>query len=213
MAENQRYASVGDVDVSRETLEMLMDFEHLLRKWSRKINLVSPSTLSAAWSRHIEDSAQILKFTSEAPVIWGDLGSGGGLPGVVLGILLKGQDARTDLAMVEADKRKAAFLKLCVDRYGLNATIRTARIENTDPLGADVISARALAPLNTLLGYVERHLAPGGMAILPKGRLFADEIDAAKQQWRYELTSNPSIIDPDARILVLRDLQRRKHDG
>jgi 16S rRNA (guanine527-N7)-methyltransferase len=187
--------------VDEPTLARLRAFDAALAKWSAAINLVAPASLSSSWDRHIRDSAQLLPLAPPGARLWADLGAGGGLPGVVIAILVQGTPLR--VALVESDRRKAAFLRSQVAEHGLNAAVHADRAEALGPLGADVVSARALAPLDRLLPMVARHLAPDGTALLPKGRSWATELAEARAGWDFDLSEHPSLFDPDARILRL----------
>ena len=190
-------------NVSRETLEMLEAYAELLKAWNPKINLVSPKTLDELWTRHFLDSAQLLSFAQDAKH-WVDLGSGGGFPGAVVAIM---GGPETQVTLIESDQRKAAFLR-AVARETVGFKVIASRIEEAPPQNADVVSARALAPLSQLLPYVARHLAPGGRAILPKGRKAQDEIREALEHWRFDCETYPSKTDPDAVILTLGEIKR-----
>lgn len=190
-------------NVSRETLEQLETYADLLTRWNRKINLVSPTTLDMLWTRHFLDSHQLLAHGGPVPH-WVDLGSGGGFPGAVVAILA-GKDQKTTL--IEADQRKAAFLRT-VARETVGFNVIAQRIEEVPPMAADIVSARALAPLPVLLTYVDRHLAPGGRALLPKGRKAREEIDQALEHWRFDCETYPSTTDPDAVVLSLGEIER-----
>lgn len=197
--------------VSRETLERLTDFEQALLKWSPKINLVAKSTYADTWSRHILDSAQLLPLAPDPFGTWCDLGSGGGLPGLVIAILAAETAPTARVTLVESDVRKAAFLTMISAQLGLRTRILRKRIEGVLPVGAEVVSARALAPLPALLGYCHTHLAPEGVALLPKGRALAQEVEAARQSWHFDLQAQPSRLDPESAVLTIRNL--RPTDG
>lgn len=194
------------LSVSDETLAALRGFDAALRKWSNAINLVSPSTLTESWERHILDSAQLFALVPDGARHWADLGAGGGLPGLVIAIL--GRDMGLRVTLVESDRRKSAFLRQQIATQGLPAHVETARAEGLAPLNADVVSARALAPLPRLLPMVARHLAPGGTALLPKGRRWATEQAEARANWSYDLDELPSAIDTEARILRMTNVRR-----
>lgn len=200
--------NVSGLNVSRETLAALHSFEVLVHKWNPAINLVSKSTLPDLWSRHILDSAQIFSHCPDWATGWADLGSGGGFPGIVVAILAK--ELRPDLriTLVESDLRKATFLRQVAQALNLEVKVLGQRIEAVDPLGADVLSARALAPLAVLLGFAERHLRADGMAILPKGARFAEEIAGARKSWAFDIDTHPSLSEVDAAILVIRNIHR-----
>jgi 16S rRNA (guanine527-N7)-methyltransferase len=199
---------VAGLDVSRETIEALRHFEGLLRKWNPRINLVAPSTLDDLWQRHIVDSAQVFALPNPNIDHWVDLGSGGGLPGVVCAILAKQHAPNARFTLVESDKRKAAFLVVCKQELDLSLTVNAARAENLEPASADVVSARALAPLAQLLPMVVRHLRPDGVALLPKGKTYEAELEAARLGWQFEAVVHPSKTDELARILALKDIKR-----
>lgn len=194
-------------DVSRETLDRLEHFEAAVLKWSPKINLIARNTYSEVWDRHIMDSVQIAALVKDRPSHWSDLGSGGGLPGIVLACLGAEIWPEAHFAMIESDARKSAFLTLISREMGLDVTVTRARIEAAAPSEGSHVSARALAPLPLLLDYCHRHLAQGGTALLPKGRNHTQELDAAAQSWHFQHETHVSRIDPDSVILVVRNLR------
>lgn len=202
-----RDAFVAATNVSRETLARLDVYAALLERWTPSINLVSKATLPDLWRRHFLDSAQILDISPPATT-WADLGSGGGFPGLVVAILAAESRPGLHVTCVESDKRKATFLRTVVRETGVTAEIVSKRIEDAPPLEADVISARALAPLDGLLSLAERHLKPGGTAIFPKGANHAAEVTGALVNWSFELDTYPSKTDSDATILKLGDIRR-----
>ena len=195
--------TLGADDVSRETLDRLEDYADLVRKWSPKINLISRADLPHLWGRHIQDSLQLLRFSGSGGR-WVDLGSGGGFPGIVIAI------ARPDLDMhlIESDTRKATFLRTCVRELGLKAQIHANRIEDVASLGADIISARALAPLDRLLNMVSHHLAHNGFALLPKGEKATEELAIARETWSFSATMHPSETRQGATILQIEAISR-----
>ena len=194
-------------DVSRETFERLEVYVALIEKWNPKINLVSKSSLPEIWDRHIWDSAQIFDIAVEGSV-WADFGSGGGLPGIVLAIFAKELRPDMQFYLVESDQRKCAFLRNAVREIGLNVKVHAERIEVLDPIGASVISARALTDLNGLLEFVERHSAKNGVAILPKGETWEKEILQAQENWSFEYEEITSKTNNDAAILKIKDFAR-----
>lgn len=197
------------MSVSRETADRLDAFEALVRKWSPRINLVSRSALDQLQQRHIADSAQLFDLARIADSRWADLGSGGGFPGIVVAILAAEQAPALEVVCIESDGRKAAFLMTAARELGLERVrVLAQRIEAAPPQGAQVVSARALAPLKSLLPLAVRHLAPGGHALFPKGAGHAKEVAEARADWRFDLTEHPSRTDPDARILKLEAIRR-----
>lgn len=198
---------VAGLDVSRETYEALKAYAVLTAKWTRKINLIAPSTANAIWDRHILDSAQLYRFAPQHFDTWVDLGSGGGFPGIVMAVLAKERMPDAQFTLIESDQRKATFLRTAARELELNAKIIATRIEMAPPQTADVVSARALAPLSTLLGLVSSHIATDGTALLPKGKQAAQEIAEAQKTWRFELEDHASFTDPDARILAIQRIR------
>lgn len=195
------------LDVSRETLERLKTYETLLKKWNPVINLVSKSTLDDAWTRHFVDSAQVFDLAPPA-AHWADLGSGGGFPGLVVAIIGAEKAPQMKVTLVESDQRKATFLRTVAREMDLPTEVIARRIEQVPPLRADVLSARALAPLDQLLGFANEHLARSGICLFPKGANHQSEIDAALALWRFDLHKVPSQTDPEAVILRIGDLSR-----
>lgn len=199
---------VADQSVSRETSEALSQLEGLVQRWNPAINLVSKASLLHLRDRHILDSAQIFGHAPVGARHWVDLGSGGGFPGLVVAILAKEKQPQLHFTLVESDARKATFLRQAARELGLSVEVLAQRIESVPELKADVLSARALAPLSALLGYAERHLQPDGVAIFPKGERFADELAEARRHWKFEVDCRPSLSDPGAAILVIRKIER-----
>jgi len=195
-------------DVSRETLGRLTLYADLLHKWNPAINLVSRSTIPDLWTRHFADSAQLLEIAGNRSGIWADLGSGGGFPGMVVAILAAEKYPGLKVTCVESDQRKATFLRTVARETGVDAKVVSERIETLPPLKANVVSARALAPLPALIGYAVRHLAPEGIALFLKGTGQAKEIDLALASWAFQLDTVPSRTDRESTILNLRSIRR-----
>ncbi|MCC5986605.1 MAG: 16S rRNA (guanine(527)-N(7))-methyltransferase RsmG [Pararhodobacter sp.] len=198
---------LAGVRVSRETWDRLGDYCDCLIKWSSAISLVSKAEESRLWQRHILDCAQLWPLRHPNTKSWADLGTGGGLPGVVVAIIARELSPDTAFHLVESDRRKAAFLRYIDSRQNLGFTLHAARLEVLPPIQAQTVSARALAPLPRLLGLVACHLAPGGIALLPKGQNLAKELQEAKRIWEFSLKQNPSKVDSRASILQITDIQ------
>jgi 16S rRNA (guanine527-N7)-methyltransferase len=200
--------TIGGLSVSRETFVALRTFEAEVRRWTGTVNLVSRSSLDSLWGRHVDDSAQIFHLCPPDAGRWIDLGSGGGFPGLVVAILAREMRPQLRVTLVESDQRKAAFLRQSVQKLSLDVDVQAKRIESLPPQGADVVSARALAPLADLLGFAEPHLKPGGIALFPKGARHAEEIETARKSWTFDLDIRPSAVDPDAALLIIRKFHR-----
>lgn len=201
---SDRHHFQRETDVSRETLEQLDTYAALLEKWNPRINLVSRATLRDLWHRHFLDSAQLADLIPSGPTIWADIGSGGGFPGLIVALIRPD----TEMTLVESDQRKAAFLNTVIRATNAPAKVISRRIEDAAPLNADVISARALAPLKDLLSLAHQHLKPTGTAIFPKGATHAAETKEALEQWTYRCETTPSKTDPDAVLLKIAEIQR-----
>ncbi|MGF7174501.1 16S rRNA (guanine527-N7)-methyltransferase [Azospirillum doebereinerae] len=189
--------------VSRETLERLSAYEVLLRKWQPKINLVGPSTLPDLWRRHFLDSAQLFPLLPDATRVLVDLGSGAGFPGLVLAIL-----GVPEVHLIESDSRKAVFLREAARAAGVTVTVHNKRIETVTGIEADVVTARALAPLADLLGWSFPFLGSRGTALFLKGQALDDELTAVAGGWTLRSERFDSRSDPTGTILRVSDLDR-----
>lgn len=198
---------IGNLNVSRETFDRLKVFEAAVLKWNPKINLVSKASLSDIWTRHIVDSVQVSTLATPT-ASWLDLGSGGGFPGLVVAAVIAEKSPGASITLVESDKRKSAFLRSAAREMSLDVTVMSERIENLPHAQADVISARALANLTKLLAFTEMHLAPDGVAVFPKGESWKNEVDNARQEWRFDLESSTSWTEPRAAVLRITGVSR-----
>ena len=166
------------------------------------------STLADAWSRHVRDSLQVYHLLARQAHHWADLGSGGGFPGLVIAIASAESGNPDTTALVESDQRKATFLRTVLRETGVPGKVIANRIEETPPLGADVLSARALANLTTLLEFADRHLVPGGICYFPKGKNWKSELQSAQKAWHFSYEAIPSQTDPQAVVLKIEGLSR-----
>jgi 16S rRNA (guanine527-N7)-methyltransferase len=212
------------LDVSRETIDQLAALVETLVRWQKTINLVGRTTIPHVWGRHILDSAQLAPLIPAEAKSLADLGSGGGFPGLVLAALRPD----LDMTLIEVDARKAAFLGEAARRMGLRKPPRIVigRIEAAPAAKADVVTARALAPLGQLLAWADRHRSDTAICLFHKGKGWQAELTEATKDW--DITCQPlsSITDSDAVILRIgsytaadiRDRQpegrrRQNHDG
>jgi 16S rRNA (guanine527-N7)-methyltransferase len=209
-SDRARAVALISPEVSRETWARLDGLVGLLLKWQDTTNLVAPSTLSEVWTRHIADSLQLLKIVPDARA-WADLGSGGGFPGLVVACALAGHPGAS-VRLVESNQKKSAFLREAARILSLPAIVHAQRIE--DFVGApvqsfDVVSARALAPLEKLIEYASPLLKTGVLGLFPKGQDVDDELTVASKSWIMDTELVPSVTDPQARIVVVRSATRR----
>jgi 16S rRNA (guanine527-N7)-methyltransferase len=189
--------------VSRETRERLNTYADLLRKWQRSINLVGPRTIDDLWNRHFTDSAQLLPLIPPSAGVLVDFGSGAGFPGLVLAIL-----GVAEVHLIESDQRKATFLREVARATGTPVTVHAKRIEQVAPFPADVVSARALAPLGDLLGFAAPFLHSDSLCLFPKGQMAEDELTAASKTWNINVDRIQSVTDPSATILRVSQVSR-----
>ena len=189
--------------VSRETLDRLANYVELLISWNRRINLVGRETIGDVWRRHILDSAQLFPLIPPDARRLIDLGSGAGLPGLVLAIM-----GVPEVHLIESDGRKAVFLREAVRLTDAPAVVHARRIDRVSPLLADVVTARALAPLPALLEMSQRFLDPHGFCLFLKGRHVEEELTAARKEWNIRLNRQPSLTDPSGCILRLEGIAR-----
>lgn len=195
-------------NVSRETRRRLETYAALLKKWNARINLVSKATLPDLWTRHFADSAQLFRLAPHPVSHWADLGSGGGFPGLVIAIQAIESGTPARVTLVESDARKGAFLRSVICETGAPATVVTGRIESIAPLAADVLSARALADLPTLLGFADRHLGSGGAALFPKGACWQKDLAAAREAWNFDLRVDKSETEDGPVVLSITGVAR-----
>lgn len=194
------------LSVSRETEARLWALCHLVSKWNPTVNLVSKSSVTDIWQRHLLDSAQLFSLAPDEARHWLDIGSGAGFPGIVIAILAAERRPELLVSLVESDRRKAVFLAQAVRTLNVSAVVFCQRVESIAPMNADVVSARALASLDGLCRYAKMHLDPDGMAIFPKGANAALEIDSARRNWHFLMQTIPSKTDSAASILLLKGI-------
>ncbi|RWO76915.1 16S rRNA (guanine(527)-N(7))-methyltransferase RsmG [Mesorhizobium sp.] len=193
--------------VSRETFDRLVAFEQMFQKWNRSINLVAQSTSGDVWQRHILDSAQLGRIEPVAKR-WVDLGSGGGFPGLVMAFLLAERDGAS-IDLVESNRKKASFLQTVVGQFSLPARVVARRIDDSHALVStpQIVTARALAPLSTLLDLSAPWLVSGARGLFHKGRDYRTEVQESVHRWSFDLVEHPSVTDVGGVILELSNLR------
>lgn len=207
MTEDEAQVRLTDeLDVPRETMTRFELFVEALRAEATRQNLISRATLGQIWSRHILDSAQLLRLAPPGAGAWLDLGTGAGFPGLIVSAL---HPAR--VTCVESRRLRVEFLHRAVAILDVaNKTeLVGGKLELLPSHPAQVISARAFAPLERLLALTERFGSPETLWLLPKGRNARTELDAAHASWQGEFELAPSLTEPDAYIIVARGVRRR----
>ena len=199
-----RLAAVSGRNVSRETLEKLEAYAALIAEENERQNLISPSTVAQLWERHILDSAQLVRFESRAGASWIDIGSGAGLPGIVIACIVKGP-----VTLVEPRRLRADFLHRAVESLDLNARVISTKAERVTGT-FDMITARAVASLSALL-EISHHLSTGKSRwVLPKGRNANSELAEAQRAWQGVFHVEQSLTDADSQIIVAWDVKARR---
>jgi len=199
-----RLSAAAGRDVSRETFEKLEAYVGLLREGARRQNLISASTLDQIWERHIFDSAQLLRFEPHAGASWADVGSGAGLPGVVIACVVEGP-----VMLIEPRRLRAEFLHKCCEALRINASVFAGKAERAEGR-FDVITARAVANLGDVL-RISQHLSTiKTVWALPKGRTAADELVEAQRAWQGMFHVEQSVTDADSRIVVATGVRARR---
>jgi len=185
-------------DVSRATFERIEAFVTLLKEAAAGQNLVARSTLELIWERHILDSAQLVRFEPRGGASWLDIGSGAGLPGIVVALLVEGS-----VTLVEPRRLRVDFLNLVVDQLGLRRriAIRQEKVERVSG-SFDVITARAVASLNRVLEISSHLSTKKTIWVLPKGRRARTELAEARRAWQGVFHVEQSVTDPDSEIVV-----------
>jgi 16S rRNA (guanine527-N7)-methyltransferase len=198
--------------LSPATRSDLDRYIELLRSWQAAHNLVSPNSLTEVWSRHVADSLQVLDLAPADFKSWVDLGSGAGFPGLVAAIASKSLPHRR-FQLIEANQKKAAFLRAVIRETGAPAAVQAVRIEEfavSWKEEVNVVSARALASVATVCSLAAPLVGSDTVLLLPKGRDFSRELEEASGSWLFDVVSTQSVTDSQARVLAIRNLRPRR---
>jgi 16S rRNA (guanine527-N7)-methyltransferase len=209
-ADRAQAVALNQDSVSRETWNRLDRLVERLIEVQQHTNLVANSTLAHVWTRHVADSLQLIDLQPGA-TRWIDLGSGAGFPGLVIACALAGV-AGAEVHLVESIQKKANFLRDCVNALGVPAIVHARRIEDFSKVNKrafDVVTARAVAPLDRLIGYAIPLLKRGGVGLFPKGQDVEAELTAAAKSWTIEADLIPSMTDARGRIVRVRRAAKR----
>lgn len=210
-ADRARAVTLFGANVSRETWERLDRLVERVVERQRVMNLVAASTIPQIWTRHVADSLQLIPLAPATARKWVDLGSGAGFPGLVVACKLAAEHG-CEVHLVDSVRKKAAFLRDVIAELKLPAVVHAQRIEDfpaTTKERFDVVTARALAPLDKLIGYAIPLLKTGAVGLFPKGQDVGVELTQASKSWSIEAELIPSKTDPHGRIVVVRHASKR----
>jgi len=189
--------------VSRENQDKLQQYIDLLIKWNKTINLVSSNSIKDIEQRHILDSIQLLNYIAKKDISVLDLGSGAGLPGIVLSIC-----GIKKVVLVESDERKAAFLLQASKISSESIEIKNSRVETLSAVSCDIVISRAFADLSSIFDYC-RHIGVKEKFLLLKGRAYKEEIVQARKHWLFKVNIHDSITSIDGKILEITNVKPR----
>ena len=207
MLEAEQQAFRARANASAEQIADLEAFRLRLVEANAVMNLVGPDSLPDFWNRHVWDSAQLLNLAPEAKT-WADLGAGAGFPGLVLSIMLKGRDG-AHVWLIDSLAKRCRFLREVVDALSLPATVIVARAE-AHSVTCDIVTARAVAPMEKLLGYAQPYFQRGAQGLFLKGERAESELIEARKSWHFEAELAPSQSDVRGRIVTIRSLRRAR---
>ena len=202
---------LSQYNVSRETISKLEQFAELLKDWNQKMNLVSRNSMEVLWERHILDSVQLINYISPTIKTLVDIGSGAGFPGLILAILMQAKIPDAKITLIESITKKTVYLKDMCGRLKLsNVTVKNERVENLKITAPDVVTARAVAALDVLCGYVSKINGNKTESLFLKGQSHKEEIAAAQKNWKFDLEIFPNRYSADGVVLKLSRLRKNK---
>ena len=207
MLEAEQQVFRARANASSEQIADLEAFRLRLVEANAVMNLVGPDSLPDFWNRHVWDSAQLLDLAPEAKT-WADLGAGAGFPGLVLSIMLKGRDG-AHVWLIDSLAKRCRFLREVVDALSLPATVIVGRAE-AQSVTCDIVTARAVAPMEKLLGYAQPYFQRGAQGLFLKGERAESELIEARKSWHFEAELAPSQSDVRGRIVTIRSLRRAR---
>lgn len=187
--------------VPRETAEKLVEYQRLVLDENNRQNLVSRGTIESFWTRHVLDSAQLVRFEPKPGAHWVDLGAGAGLPGIVIACLVDGP-----VTLVEPRALRADFLRRAVNALDLRAEVIQSKAESVSGQ-FDVVTARAVAPLSKLLHLSRSFSTTKTLHLFPKGKSARIELAAAQREWQGDFQLEPSVTDADSLIVLARNVR------
>ena len=196
-------------NVSRETLDLFCEYEALLSKWNKRINLVSKNSLFDIWERHFLDSGQIINHVEASGKRWVDVGSGAGFPGLVVALLLRDRKIDCDVILVEKNLKKVFFLKEVIRKLDLNVKVLNKNIRTIETLNADILSARAFSELNELIEIAYNHRKENGICLFLKGENYRSELDKTLNYWFFDYDIVNSYSNSSGNIIRVKNIFKR----
>ena len=195
---------IKSLNVSRETIKSLSEYEALLSKWNEKINLVSTNTLGDLWARHFLDSGQIINYVDASGKRWVDIGSGAGFPGLVVALLLRDKEIDCEIVLVEKNTKKVFFLNEVIRKLNLNVKVLNNNVDTIDPLNADILTARAFSDLKKLIELSVRHRKERGVSLFLKGENYRLELDNTLNYRFFDYDIVDSLSDSSGKIIRVK---------
>ncbi len=196
-------------NVSRETIDKLKAYEALVLEWNNKFNLVSKSSVSDIWHRHIEDSMQLCEYITQKDEILYDFGSGAGFPGVVIAIMAQEMFPNLKISLIESIGKKAKFLSVVNDELDLKMDIYNDRIENLNLKKANIITSRAMASLEKLLEYSKPFCSNKTKLLFLKGEKWQEEVKEAEKKWLFKFIAQKSQTSDNGCVLQIENIRRK----
>ena len=200
---------IKGLNVSRETLKSFCEYEALLSKWNKKINLVSQNTLARLWNRHFLDSGQIINHVDALGKKWVDVGAGAGFPGLVVALLLRDRKIDCDMVLVEKNTNKVFFLNEVIRKLNLNVKVVNKNVDTIEPLNADIFTARAFSELKNLIELAFRHRKERGICLFLKGENYRFELDKTLNYWFFDYDIFDSVSNSSGKIIRVKKIFKR----
>ena len=200
---------IKGLNVSRETFKSFCEYEALLSKWNKKINLVSQNTLAQLWNRHFLDSGQIINHVDAFGKKWVDVGAGAGFPGLVVALLLRDRKIDCDMVLVEKNTNKVFFLNEVIRKLNLNVKVVNKNVDTIEPLNADIFTARAFSELKKLIELAFRHRKEMGICLFLKGENYRFELDKTLNYWFFDYDIFDSVSNSSGKIIRVKKIFKR----
>ena len=196
-------------NVSRETVNSFCEYQTLLAKWNKKINLVSKNTLANLWERHFLDSGQIINHVDASGKRWVDVGAGAGFPGLVVALLLRDRKIDCDMILVEKNTKKVFFLNEVIRKLNLNVKVVNKNVESIESLNADILTARAFSELKKLVELALFHRKERGVCLFLKGENYRFELDKTLNYWFFDYDVFDSLSNSSGKIIRVKKIFKR----